>query len=130
MGFDEESWKDDLASPTDLQEDWYTECELTGIVTIGSNLSSDVLLSCYSSNVSITESYRIILHYAVFVCLCMSLYVFVCLCSIAEPLVAVISWISQDATATPAVPELPESMMGEVAEVTFDQQMNSCHFVP
>ena len=58
------------------------------------------------------------------------LYVFVCLCSIAEPLVAVISWISQDATATPAVPELPESMMGEVAEVTFDQQMNSCHFVP
>jgi hypothetical protein len=120
VGFDEESWKDDLASPTDLQEDWYTECELTGIVTIGSNLSSDVLLSCYSSNVSITESYRIILHYAVFVCLC----------SIAEPLVAVISWISQDATATPAVPELPESMMGEVAEVTFHQQMNSCHFVP
>ena len=60
VGFDEESWKDDLASPTDLQEDWNTERELTCIVAIGSKWlksSSNVLLSCYSCNVSITESF-------------------------------------------------------------------------
>ena len=38
-----------------------------------------------------------------------------CLCSIAEQLVAVMSSQAQDAAATPAVPELPESMMGEAA---------------